>query len=225
MVVLTVVASWLFLLVLALALLRTAGAADRATEERVRRLTARQPRPAHAETRRRATTTVAVMAAALPLAAAAGAADASARVADPRCGGSGPPLTLCLINAERQARGLAALAADARLARAAQRHAADMVERRYFSHDSPTGSSLVDRLRRVGYATRCAWSGGETLAWGAGARRTPASRVAAWMRSAPHRQILLSPAFRDAGVGIASGVPDGSRRGLTYAAGFGRKRC
>ena len=57
-----------------------------------------------------------------------------------------------------------------------------------------------------------------------GATTTPASRVAAWMRSPPHRQILLSPVSREAGVGIAAGVPGGSARGFTYVAVFGRRR-
>ena len=58
-----------------------------------------------------------------------------------------------------------------------------------------------------------------------GARTTPASRVSAWMRSGPHREILLSPVFREAGVGIAAGVPGGSAPGFTYVAAFGRRRC
>ena len=41
----------------------------------------------------------------------------------------------------------------------------------------------------------------------------------------PHREILLSPVFREAGVGIAAGVPGGSARGFTYVAAFGRRRC
>ena len=99
-----------------------------------------------------------------------------------------------------------------------------MVARGFFFHDAPGGVSFVDRLRRVGYP-RCAWSSGETLAWGAGAGVTPASRVSAWMHSPPHRWILLSPGFRDAGIGIAAGVPGGSARGFTYVAAFGRRRC
>jgi len=222
--------AWLFLLLLVLAMLRTAALADRTAERRLR--DARAPR-AESDARRHARTAAVVMVTAMPLAGAAagtGAAEASAQGS--RCAyarsapdGGGPDATLCLINAARATRGLAPLGGDARLARAARRHATDMVARGFFSHDAPGGISFVDRLRRVGYASSCTWSGGETLAWGTGAGTTPASRVAAWMRSPPHRQILLSPVYREAGIGIAAGVPGGSAAGFTYAAAFGRRRC
>ena len=54
---------------------------------------------------------------------------------------------------------------------------------------------------------------------------TPASRVAAWMRSASHRPILLGASFREVGVGIAPGTPGAAGAGATYTADFGRRRC
>ena len=224
-VILVIAVTWLFFLVLALALLRSAGTAEREAEERLR---AAHTRPPAAERRRRAMTT-AVMVAALPLAGATIGADAadgqSCRGARSAPGASAPTATLCLINTERRARGLSPLGTNARLARAAQRHAADMVARAYFSHFSPSGSSFADRLRRVGYARQCAWSGGETLAWGTGAQRSPASRVAGWMDSPPHRAILLNPTFREAGIGIVAGSPGNGGTGSTYVGEFGRRRC
>jgi uncharacterized protein YkwD len=137
-----------------------------------------------------------------------------------------PGTTLCLINQERRGRGLAPLSANTTLARAARRHAADMVLRGYFSHVSPDGLTFVDRLRKVGYVrSSCAWNAGETLAWGTGAQATPASRVAAWMNSPPHRAILLGRAFREAGLGIVAGVPGNRGAGATYVGEFGRRRC
>ena len=100
-----------------------------------------------------------------------------------------------------------------------------MVARGYFAHTSPGGSTFGARLQHVGYASGCAWSAGETIAWGAGGSATPASRVSAWIRSRPHRQILLNPAFREVGVGIVAGAPDRSGAGFTYTAEFGRRRC
>ena len=134
-------------------------------------------------------------------------------------------MVLCLINAERRSRGLAALSGNGRLARAARHHAADMVARGYFAHTSPGGSTFAGRIHHVGYAARCRASAGETIAWGAGGSATPRSRVTAWMRSLPHRRILLDPAFREAGVGIVAGAPDRSVAGFTYTAEFGRRRC
>jgi uncharacterized protein YkwD len=54
----------------------------------------------------------------------------------------------CLIAHERERRGLSALRSSAALGRAAQRHASDMRRRTYFGHVSPSGSALVDRVRR-----------------------------------------------------------------------------
>ena len=139
---------------------------------------------------------------------------------------AGPQATLCLINLQRRSRNLAALRANARLTRAARHHAADMVARRYFSHTAPGGGTVVARLQHVGYPGGCWWTAGETLGWGAGAGQvSPAARIAGWMRSRPHRRLLLSRGFREAGVGIAAGAPNGSRAGFTYTVELGRRRC
>ena len=58
-----------------------------------------------------------------------------------------------------------------------------MVRRRYFSHDSPSGSSPRDRARRTGYVRGgCSWTVGEVLARGTARRSTAASTVRAWLR-------------------------------------------
>jgi uncharacterized protein YkwD len=228
-VVLAIAVAWLFLLLLALAILRTAGAAERAAEQRLRE-TRDGPhfRRTSGEHSRR-TVPIAVVTAGLTLAGLALLADdadaQSCRGARSAPGAHAPSITLCVINAERRSRGLAPLAANARLARAAQRHARDMVARAYFSHVSLSGRSFADRLRAVNYARGCAWSGGETLAWGTGRAASPASRVAAWLRSPPHRAILLNSGFREAGIGIALGAPGDARAGATYVGEFGRRRC
>ena len=225
-VILVIAVTWLFLLVLALAILRRAGLADRAAE---RRLHEAQRATRARERRRRKTVTTAVMVAALPLAGSSVAADDADAQTCPGArsapGANAPTVTLCVINAQRHARGLAPLVANARLARAAQGHAADMVARAYFSHVSPGGSSFTDRLRRVGYTGRCAWAVGETLAWGSGSLATPASRVRGWMHSPPHRAILLSAAYREVGIGVRRGSPPNAGAGATYVGEFGRRRC
>ena len=227
-VIVVIAVVWLFLLVLALAILRTAGQAERAAEEQHRR-DERADRPARERGRHSHTVTSAVIAVALPFAGGAvvvADADAQAcRGARSAPGASAPSVTLCLINTQRRAHGLSPVGADARLARAAQRHARDMVARAYFSHYSPAGTSFADRLRRAGYPRGCGWSGGETLAWGTGALATPASRVRAWMRSPQHRAILLDPGFRDAGLGVVTGSPGDASAGATYVGEFGRRRC
>jgi uncharacterized protein YkwD len=217
---------WLLLLVLALALLRAAAIGDRADARHAHTERSRRRRASARRAGRRRGTRTAFLAA---LALTAGAAGLAATARDARaqaCAGSGAGATVCLINAERRARGLSPLGVNARLARAATRHARDMVARSYFSHLSPGGVSLADRLRRVGYARRsCSWSGGETLAWGSGILQSPASRVRAWMDSPPHRAILLGAGFRQVGIGIAAGSPSNASVGSTYVGEFGRRRC
>lgn len=140
-----------------------------------------------------------------------------------------PPLVrdalLCEIARVRARRDVRALRGNARLDEAAARHAADMLERRFFSHVSPGGGDLADRVRRAGYALeRCAWRVGEVLAWGTGPRATAAATVRAWMRSPGHRRVLVSRHYRDVGVGLVAGTPAASA-GVTVAAVLGRRAC
>lgn len=130
---------------------------------------------------------------------------------------------LCLLNVERRLRGRAPLRRSPLLERAAARHARDMVARSYFSHVSPSGTRLARRIERVGYLRRARrWEVGEILAWMRPVP-TPAGVVEAWMQSPPHRSTLLALLFREAGVGIAQGVPFTPRdQGATFAVEFGR---
>ena len=229
-VVLVIAVVWLFLLALAVAILRSAAMAERAAEERLRAARPSSPRPRRTPATRRRTVTTAVTVVALPLAGGAiAAADASAQVCSSKARAaqmSAPSGTLCLINIERRARGLAPLVGNPRLARAARRHAADMVRRNYFSHVSPEGTGFFERLRRAGYPRGCeSWSGGETLAWGSGSLGTPQATVASWMNSPGHRAVLLGRSYREAGIGVVRGAPGTGGTGVTYAGEFGRRRC
>jgi uncharacterized protein YkwD len=151
----------------------------------------------------------------------------AAASAAPPCGGAdgaleaiGPQAsraaTLCLLNAERAARGLRPLRASARLSRAAQRHTDDMVSRRYFAH-----GDYGARIARTGWGRhRRAYTVGENLAYGTGDGATPRAIVAAWMRSAGHRHNILERRFHAIGIGVAAGTPDGDA-GATYSTDFG----
>jgi uncharacterized protein YkwD len=127
---------------------------------------------------------------------------------------------ICLVNADRARHGLHALRGDGDLRQAAGRHSRNMVRRGFFSHVTPRGAGLGDRLRRSGYLrANHARHAGEALAWGKGTPGTPAVIVAEWIASPPHRRILLGRDFREVGVGVAAGAPqltkDG-RRSATY---------
>ena len=133
--------------------------------------------------------------------------------------------TLCMMNFERRKRGLPRLRLNWRLDLASRRHSADMVARAYFRHDSLSGASFTDRVRRTGYfrgARR--WVAGENLAWGSGSYSAPAAIVRAWMNSPGHRRNLLSARFSEVGVGVIPGVPRRGRSGgATITTDFGRR--
>jgi uncharacterized protein YkwD len=132
---------------------------------------------------------------------------------------------VCVVNLEREKRDLPRLREHPRLERPAGRYARAMVRGQFFSHTSPSGDTMVDRLRDARYILGGrSWAVGETLAWGTGTRSTPAGTVAAWMDSRPHRKVLLDPQYRDLGIGVAIGIPiEGAEpgAGATYAAELG----
>jgi uncharacterized protein YkwD len=132
-------------------------------------------------------------------------------------------LTLCLLNEERAAEGLAPLRYEARLELASQRHSEDMVRRRFFAHDTPDGVDPQARILATGYAANNAYTG-ENLAWGERAESSPVEIVDAWMRSPGHRENILRPDFTEVGVGVVLG--DGPKRSAaevsaTYTTDFG----
>jgi uncharacterized protein YkwD len=129
----------------------------------------------------------------------------------------------CEVNAIRAANGLPPIRTTTALRTAAQRHSQDMVRRHYFAHVSPSGQTVTDRVKRAGYLEGARSPRlGENIGWGSGSLATPAAIVQAWMNSPPHRAIILTPAFRDAGIGIAEGAPQGGD-GATYTLDVGRR--
>ena len=132
---------------------------------------------------------------------------------------------ICEINRERRGRGLRPVAANRRLTRMARRHARSMVRLGFFSHTSPGGGTLLDRVRAAGYGGHRT-AAGEALAWAQGRLATPHAVVRAWMASPPHRAVLLGRGFRDVGIGVALGNPNGGAKGssATYTADFGSPR-
>lgn len=134
--------------------------------------------------------------------------------------------TVCLLNVERKRHGLQSLHIDLRLGHAAAGHSAEMSRRKYFSHNSRSGASFLDRIRRAGYLRRARrWSVGENIAWGTGALGSPRLIVRAWMHSPGHRANILTRSFRHIGIGISAGVPVGvpTGNGATYTTDFGMR--
>lgn len=132
---------------------------------------------------------------------------------------------LCLVNNERTQRGLTAVRQSRELTRSARAHSSDMVQRQYFSHVTPGGWNVRDRVQRAGYVRKRQVSKvGETIAWGSEQFATPAELVRTFMDSPGHRQVLLDRGYRDVGIGLVLGAPadvPGARATLTLD--FGRR--
>ena len=134
--------------------------------------------------------------------------------------------TVCIINKIRRRRGTRALKNNAQLYDAAQKHANDMVQRKYFSHTSQGGGTgSTARIKSTGYMSGAdRWQVGENIAWGTGSYSTPAAIVQSWMNSPGHRQNILRRTYREAGLAIAVGAPVKTRADAgTYAHAFGRR--
>ena len=125
---------------------------------------------------------------------------------------------LARVNAARRSAGLAPLKRSPDLDRAAQEHARDQLERGYFEHVSPEGSTPVSRASAAGYRGPVS----ENLH-----RRIGPLEVVLddWLRSPGHRRNLLDPGASDLGVGLAIGPgygldPSGYR--VIWVQNFGR---
>ncbi|MGF7033673.1 putative YkwD family protein [Paenibacillus mucilaginosus] len=121
---------------------------------------------------------------------------------------------LRLVNQERTSRGLRPLVALIRTIRLgrfgrirtdqlsgiARVKAADMRDRNYFSHTSPTLGTPGEMLTRYGVN----WTAyGENIAAG---QTTPQAVMTGWMNSPGHRANILNPNFTHLGVGYVPGV-------------------
>lgn len=102
---------------------------------------------------------------------------------------------LALLNADRAANGLPALALDAELSRLARIKSCDMKQNNYFAHTSPTLGNAADLLRANGYS----FSGvGENIAH----HSTVVKAEAAFMSSSGHRTNILGSQWTKVGIGV-----------------------
>ncbi len=100
-----------------------------------------------------------------------------------------------LVNAIRRENGLGALTLNWELGRVARYKSQDMVDKRYFSHTSPTYGSPFQMIQAFGLSYRVA---GENIAYG---YSTPQAVVNGWMNSEGHRKNILNAGFTQIGVG------------------------
>lgn len=87
---------------------------------------------------------------------------------------------------------------DSRLSQAADAHAEDMIERNYFAHLSPLGTTPAQRVAATGYHYRLV---GENIASGP---ETPGEAVEGWLASPEHCENIMDPRFVATGIGFAA---------------------
>jgi uncharacterized protein YkwD len=114
-----------------------------------------------------------------------------------------------MVNAERRAAGLKPVKPDGQLTQLARDHSRDMFARGYFSHVSPDGKDLGNRLQqaKLGYL-----SAGENLALAP----TLYTAHTGLMHSPGHRANILRPQFGRLGIGVL----DGGAHGLMVTQDF-----
>ena len=110
---------------------------------------------------------------------------------------------VCLINKARAKRDLPQLRVHAKLVNAARGHSTEMGEVKYFTHDSCDGETWSARIIRYGYTREGFdyWKVGENIYYGAGLYSSPVACFDSWMKSKAHRNVILTRAFRNIGVG------------------------
>lgn len=106
---------------------------------------------------------------------------------------------LRLVNQERAKQGLNALTLDSKLTSIANTKAADMRDRNYFSHTSPTYGSPFEMLQRFGVNYTAA---GENIAAG---QKSAEAVMTDWLNSSGHRANILNKEYTKLGVGYQSG--------------------
>ena len=102
-----------------------------------------------------------------------------------------------LVNVQRSKAGLQLLKTNWQLCRVARYKSADMANKGYFAHNSPTYGTPFQMMESFGLRFSAA---GENIAYG---QRTPAEVMNGWMNSPGHRNNILSPSFTEIGVGLA----------------------
>jgi uncharacterized protein YkwD len=107
------------------------------------------------------------------------------------------------LNRIRRSHGLAPLKLSPGLSAAARAHSDEMLALGYFGHRSADG--VVYWLRIESYyhplLRGATWAVGENLFWAPGALDAREA-VKAWMRSPEHRLNILTPKWRQIGIGI-----------------------
>ena len=103
-----------------------------------------------------------------------------------------------LVNDIRRQNGLKPLTENWELSRVARYKSQDMLDNRYFAHNSPTYGTPFQMMKAFGLSYRTA---GENIARG---YATPQAVVNGWMNSSGHRANILNASYTQIGVGYVA---------------------
>ncbi len=106
-------------------------------------------------------------------------------------------------NSERTRAGLPTLVYSEKLADAARRKAANMIEEDYWAHNSPSGKTPWVWFKSAGYGYLYA---GENLAKDFGSTDR---MLAAWMASPTHRDNIVNAKYKEIGIAVVPGTLQG----------------
>jgi uncharacterized YkwD family protein len=110
---------------------------------------------------------------------------------------------ITLVNQARVQNHVAVLKVDMQLTNVARVKAQDMIDNKYFSHNSPKYGSPFDMMKNFGVKYIKA---GENIA----GNQSVQNAFNALMNSPGHRKNILDPSFTNIGIGIKSGGPYGN---------------
>ena len=114
------------------------------------------------------------------------------------------PLVLAELNRVRAAHLLRPLRLSTKLSAAADLHSRSMGRLGFFAHDSSDGSPFWKRVQRFyPQGSFRNWSVGENLLW-ASPTLDAKRALELWMASPKHRQNILTPTWREIGIGAVS---------------------
>lgn len=106
--------------------------------------------------------------------------------------------TLELLNSHRAAAGLEALTFHPLLTQAAQTHAEDILYNGNYSHWGTDGTTVDDRVARTGYSAN-PWVSENWVT-----SSSPDAAMSWWMSDYIHRVNILTPRWRQVGIGVAT---------------------
>lgn len=121
------------------------------------------------------------------------------------------------VNAVRRKAGAPPLKLEGHLQKAAQEHAEDMLERGYFAHESPSGTTVRERSTAAGYEWKTI---GENIAEG---QFSVDEVMRIWMNSPAHRKNILDPHFTELGIGLVANRGKDGKYQVVWVQNFGAR--